>query len=71
MPRNRKPRRCAESPLNAEFSLCGDAFDAHHDDDEAYFDFVQPGESITCAKCCIVIRAARAITNQLRPRDDE
>ncbi|MDU4254411.1 hypothetical protein [Pseudomonas sp.] len=71
MPRSRKPRRCAVSPLNSEFSLCGDAFDAHYDYPEAHFEFVQPGESITCAKCCMVIRTVRAITNLLRPRADD
>jgi len=61
-------RRCVESPINAEYSLCGIAFDAHYDDPDAAFDVAGPAESITCPQCCIIIRTAKAMRNPLRPR---
>lgn len=63
------PRRCAESPLNGEYSLCGDAFDAFIDDPESEFVVAAPAQSITCPKCCQIIRTVKAMRNPLRPRN--
>jgi hypothetical protein len=64
-------RRCAMNPLQAEFSLCGDAFDgfASGDLDEDY-KLADPGESINCPSCCQIIREVKAIRNRLRPRSE-
>lgn len=62
-------RRCAESPLSVEFSLCGDAFDGFESGDLAEdFAFARPGESITCPRCCQAVREVKAIRNRLAPR---
>lgn len=64
-----KLKRCAESPLNSEFSLCGDAFDIRAVDGSAEeCDIAKPGESITCPECCRIIREVKALRNPLRPR---
>lgn len=62
-------RRCAVSPLFAEISLCGDAFDGFDSGDlPEPFDFAEEGQSITCPRCCDAIREIKAIRNPLRPR---
>ena len=61
-------RRCAESPINAEFSLCGIAFDAYHEDADAAYDVASPTDSITCPRCCQIISTVKAMRNRLRPR---
>lgn len=65
-------RRCAISPIQPEFSLCGDAYDgfASGDLDEPY-DIAEAGESITCPQCCLIIREVKALRNPLRPRKDK
>lgn len=64
-------RRCAVNPIQAEFSLCGDAFDIQAVDDHAD-DYViaEPGQSITCPNCCLAIREIKALRNPLRPRKE-
>lgn len=64
-------RRCAQHPLDAEFSLCGDAFDgfASGDLDEDY-EIAGPDQSITCPRCCQAIREVKAIRNRLAPRKE-
>jgi hypothetical protein len=62
-------RRCATNPLNREFSLCGDAFDAFasgHADEE--FEFAKVGEPITCEKCCHAVSEIKKLRNPLKPR---
>lgn len=46
-------RRCAEHPLQPEFSLCGDAFDIYETegDDAEPFAFVKRGQTVTCDNC--------------------
>lgn len=62
-------RRCAQNPLLAEFSLCGDAFDGFGSGDLVEdFAIAQPGESITCARCCEAVREVKAMRNRLAPR---
>lgn len=48
-------KRCAEDPLQGEFSLCGVAFDALDDDIEPY-EIVKPGQTVTCEDCKRCIR---------------
>lgn len=68
---SRATRRCAESPVQPEFSLCGDAFDAFDSGDASEpYEFAKPGESITCAICCNAVREIKAIRNPLRPRKE-
>jgi len=66
---NKALRRCAESPVQPEFSLCGDASDgfASGDLDEDYA-IARDGESITCPKCCNAVLEIKALRNPLRPR---
>lgn len=62
-------RRCAMSPLNAEFSLCGDAYDGFDSGDlPEPFVFAEEDQSINCPNCCEAIRAIKTIRNPLRPR---
>ncbi|MCF6783361.1 hypothetical protein [Stutzerimonas stutzeri] len=64
-------RRCAQSPIQPEFSLCGDAFDAFDSGDaEEPHSIAGPGESITCPECCMAVREVKAIRNPLRPRKE-
>jgi hypothetical protein len=64
-------RRCAESPVQPEFSLCGDAFDAFESGDASEsYELAKPGQSITCSMCCTAIREIKAIRNPLRPKKD-
>lgn len=54
-------KRCATMPWNAEYSLCGDAFDAPQtEDDVEPFELVKPGETVTCEKCRMTIRKIRS-----------
>ena len=65
-------RRCAMSPQQAEFSLCGDAFDGFATGDlPEPFDFVEDGQAITCPRCCLFIREVKAMKNPLRPRKEQ
>lgn len=62
-------RRCAMSPVQPEFSLCGDAFDGYDSGDLSEpFEFVGPGQSINCPRCCMAVREIKAIRNRLSPR---
>jgi hypothetical protein len=65
-------RRCAQHPLLAEFSLCGDAFDAFAsgDVDEPYV-IAEPGQSINCADCCRAVAEIKKTRNRLLPRSDQ
>lgn len=48
---------CAQNPVNSEYSLCGDAFDAPDtEDDVEPFKFVKPQERVTCIICLCAIR---------------
>lgn len=43
---------CAQHPLQPEFTLCGDAFDAPEtEDDVEPFKFAVPGDKVTCEHC--------------------
>lgn len=67
----RPMRRCATNPMNAEYSLCGDASDGHDSGDlDEPFEFAGPDQSITCPNCCRAIREVKAIRNRLRPRTE-
>lgn len=64
-------RRCATSPSNAEYSLCGDSWDAFDSGDaEEPFEFAEDGQTINCEECCKVIREIKKLRNPLRPRSD-
>jgi len=57
--------------MQAEFSLCGDAFDAFDSGDaEEPYVIAGPGQSITCPDCCRAVREVKAICNPLRPRKE-
>lgn len=64
-------RRCAQNPLQAEFSLCGNAFDAFDsgDADEPH-EIANAGQVINCEDCCRAIREVKAMRNTLRPRSE-
>lgn len=64
-------RRCAESPSNSEYTLCGDPFDAFDCGDAGEpHEIASHCQSITCPECCRIIRDVKAITNPLRPRKE-
>lgn len=64
-----KKRQCAMNPILAEFSLCGDAFDAYDSGDaEEQYEIVAFGGTVTCPQCCIVIAEVKAMKYKLRPR---
>ena len=64
-------RRCAQHPIQAEFSLCGDAFDAFDSGDaEEPHEIAKPGQSITCPVCCRAVQEVKAMRNPLRPRKE-
>ena len=51
---------CAVMPMQAEYSLCGDAFDAPDtEDDVEPFELAKPGNVVTCEKCRDIIREIR------------
>ena len=50
------------NPLNGEFTLCGDAFDADAIDGEVAPIFSKRGEHVTCEKCLIVIRYCKDLS---------
>lgn len=54
-------KRCAENSANAEYSLCGVAYDAPDDYmcQAEPFRFAMPGESVTCEDCKTAIRTIR------------
>ena len=53
-------KRCAQSPAQPEFSLCGDAWDAPDtEDDVEPFRFAERGETVTCEKCRGIIDKIR------------
>lgn len=60
-----KPR-CADNPIQPEFTLCGRAFDDVEDDQEAPL-FVMPGHVVTCEQCLAVIRHCRRFTGNRQP----
>lgn len=62
-------RRCAVNPILAEFSLCGDAFDAYDSGDaEERHEIVELGGTVTCSRCCFIITEIRTAKYKLRPR---
>ncbi|WP_458736982.1 hypothetical protein [Pseudomonas chlororaphis] len=65
-------RVCAGNPVNGEFTLCGDAFDAFAtgDADEEHVQ-AEKGQTITCDKCCAVILDVRQMRYRLKPRVEE
>jgi len=68
---SRAIRRCVQSPLNGEFTLCGDACDGPASEaDMPDHRVAQADESVTCVQCCEFIRAMKAIRNRLRPTHD-
>jgi hypothetical protein len=65
-------RRCAASPVQPEFSLCGEAEDGFESGDlEEEFAIALPHESITCPRCCAAIREVKALRNRLAPRQEK
>lgn len=62
-------RRCAENPINAEFTICGDAFDALEtgDADEAH-ECAGPRQVVNCPSCFAIIQDLRDMKYKLRPR---
>lgn len=64
-------RRCASSPFDKEFSLCGDSMESYEEEGSSAledFNFARPGESITCEKCCHAIKTIKVLGNALEPR---
>lgn len=55
-----------ESPLNAEFTLCGRAFDDIEDDEPPPV-FATVGQRITCKECRRVIPACQKIRRWEQP----
>lgn len=55
-----KKKLCATNPIQPEFSLCGDAYDAPEtEDDVEPFDFAYEGQTVTCVNCRHVIDTLR------------
>lgn len=55
-----KNKICSFHPLQPEFSLCGDAFDAPDtEDDVEPFELASNGETVTCENCREAIKAIR------------
>lgn len=49
-------RICAENPIQAEYSLCGDAFDIVAVDPNAEdYMVARPGNHVTCEDCMTII----------------
>ena len=48
-----RKKLCAEDPLQSEYSLCGNAFDAPDDPmcNVEPFDFARPGQTVNCNEC--------------------
>lgn len=66
-----KIRQCVINPISAEFSLCGDAFDAYDSGDaEEEHEIVGAGGVVTCQQCCTIISEIKAAKYKLRPRKD-
>lgn len=66
-----KLRQCVMNPILAEFSLCGDAFDAYDSGDaEEEHLVVDAGGTVTCPKCCFIITEIKTAKYKLRPRKD-
>lgn len=64
-----KIRQCVGNPINPEFSLCGDSFDAYDSGDaEEEHEVVSVGGTVTCPQCCIIISEIRVMRYKLRPR---
>lgn len=64
-------RRCAQNPMQAEFSLCGDAFDAFASGDaEEPHEIAGPGQTINCEDCCRAVREIKSMRNPLKPRSE-
>lgn len=62
-------RQCAQNPLLAEFTLCGDAFDAFDSGDADEEHEVAPdGGVVTCGDCCEAIKDLKARKYKLKPR---
>ena len=50
------------SPLNSEYSLCGDAFDIHSSGDSDSGDLISTNKrTVTCEQCIKVIEACRGV----------
>ena len=64
-------RKCAQNSVNAEFTICGDAFDAFEtgDADEEH-ECAGPGGVVNCPSCCAIIRDLRDMKYKLRPRSE-
>jgi hypothetical protein len=53
-------KRCIQNPLNGEYSLCGDAFDAPDtEDDVEPFRFAEVGEYANCKHCLDLVHFIR------------
>lgn len=57
-----RKKLCAEDPLNGEFSLCGNSFDAPDDPmcETDPFDFARLGQTVTCTECLRAIAKIKA-----------
>ena len=65
-------RVCAQSAVNGEFTLCGDAFDAFASGyAEEEHDCAGPGQVVTCPQCCKVIQDIRDMRYRLKPRETQ
>lgn len=63
-------KRCMQSPNQAEFTLCGDAFDAFDsgDADEPIV-MAKPGQTITCEDCRLIISEVKRVRQWVAPKD--
>lgn len=66
-PRPMRKKLCADDPLQGEYSLCGNAFDAPDDPmgDVEAFDFARPGQTVNCDEC---LRAIAEIKLRYSPK---
>jgi biotin carboxyl carrier protein len=61
--------KCTSSPLNAEFTLCGRAFDDDESDDGRPV-FAKVGERVTCKECLAVINYCKAFVNNIERKSE-
>lgn len=58
------------NPVNAEYSLCGEAYDGEDGTDFGASTFAKGGEIVTCEGCRAVIRACKTVTRSYRLSED-
>lgn len=64
-------RICMRSPLQPEYTLCGDAFDITAIDKSVRVYFADAGEIVTCERCRMVITACAAVKRWRLPQQSQ